>query len=388
MIELADKKDYYEVLGVQKNATDDDLKKAYRKVAKKYHPDLNPDNKDAESKFKEVNEAYEVLSDKDKRTRYDQFGHAGVDPSYGAGGGAYGAGGFPFDDIGDIFESFFGGGFGGFGGSARTRNPNAPIKGADVNITLPLSFLEAALGCKKEITVPHLQTCNSCGGSGAEKGTTADTCPDCNGSGQVTVSQRSPFGVIQQRKTCTRCSGKGKVINSPCNDCRGAGRIRNTKKLEVSVPAGIDDNQTFVLRNQGDMGVNGGPAGDVNITVSVRPDAIFERDGFDVWCDIPVTYAQAVLGDEITVPSIDGKVKYTVPEGTQPGAVFRLRNKGVPYVNGKGRGDQYVRINIEVPKNLTAKQKDLIKEFEASASDKNYEKRKGFFDKIKDKIKD
>lgn len=382
---MAEKRDYYEVLGVAKNATDDDLKKAYRKVAKKYHPDLNPDSKDAEAKFKEANEAYEVLSDKEKRTRYDQYGHAGVDPSFGGGGG-YGAGGF--GDISDIFESFFGGGFSGFGGSSRTRNPNAPIKGSDVNINLPLSFLEAALGCKKEISIPHLETCGVCSGTGAEKGTTPETCPDCSGTGQVRVQQRTPFGVIQSSKTCPRCSGKGKIVKSPCNECRGAGRIRKTRKLEVSVPAGIDDNQTFILRAQGDNGINGGPPGDVNITVSVRPDAIFERDGFDVWCEIPLTFAQAVLGDEITVPTIDGKVKYNVPEGTQPAAVFRLRGKGVPYVNGKGRGDQYVKITLEVPKNLSAKQKELIKEFDNASSEKNYEKRKGFFDKLKDKIKD
>ena len=344
---MPDKRDYYEVLGIQKGASDDEIKKAYRKLAKQYHPDLNPGDKDAEAKFKEVNEAYEILSDKEKKARYDQFGFAGVDPSYGGGQGAYGAGGFGFDDLGDIFESFFGGagGFGGFGGSTRARNPNAPLRGNDVNISLPLSFMEAALGCKKEISVTRLEGCATCGGTGAKPGTSPETCPDC----------------------------------------KGQGRIRRTKKLEVSVPAGIDDGQTFVLRGQGDQGINGGPAGDVNITVSVRPDPLFERDGYDVWCDIPITFTQAALGDEIVVPTIDGKVKYNIPEGTQPGTVFRLRNKGISYVNG--RGDQYVRVNLEVPRNLSGKQKDALKEFEKLSGDKNYEKRKSFFERLKDAVK-
>ena len=384
---MPDKRDYYVVLGIQKGASDDEIKKAYRKLAKQYHPDLNPGDKDAEAKFKEVNEAYEILSDKEKKARYDQFGFAGVDPSYGGGQGAYGAGGFGFDDLGDIFESFFGGagGFGGFGGSTRARNPNAPLRGNDVNISLPLSFMEAALGCKKEISVTRLEGCATCGGTGAKPGTSPETCPDCRGTGQVRVQQRTPFGVIQTSKTCPKCGGTGKVIKDPCPDCKGQGRIRRTKKLEVSVPAGIDDGQTFVLRGQGDQGINGGPAGDVNITVSVRPDPLFERDGYDVWCDIPITFTQAALGDEIVVPTIDGKVKYNIPEGTQPGTVFRLRNKGISYVNG--RGDQYVRVNLEVPRNLSGKQKDALKEFEKLSGDKNYEKRKSFFERLKDAVK-
>ena len=380
---MADKRDYYEVLGVSKTATADDLKKAYRKLAKQYHPDINPGDKTAEAKFKEVNEAYEVLSDSAKRSRYDQFGHAGVDPSYGAGG----AGGFGGFDVGDIFESFFGGGFSGFGGSSRTRNPNAPIRGNDINVTVGLSFMEAAKGCKQTIQIQRLETCETCTGSGAKKGTTPESCTECGGTGQVKVSQRTPIGMIQTTRTCARCSGKGKVIKEMCSDCRGMGRVRKSKTLEVAVPAGIDDGQTFVLRGQGDQGVNGGPSGDVNIMVNLRPDPLFERDGFDVWCDIPITFAQAVLGDEIVVPTIDGKVQYTVPEGTQSGTVFRLRNKGIQYVNGRGRGDQYVKVNIEVPRNLTGKQKDALKDFEKLSSDKNYEKRKGFLDKLKDFLK-
>lgn len=381
---LPEKRDYYEVLGVSKGCSDDELKKAYRKYAKQYHPDLNPGDKEAEAKFKEVNEAYEILSDKEKRARYDQFGHAGVDPSYGGGAGpAYGAGGFDFGDIGDIFDSFFGGGF-GFGGSTRTRDPNAPIRGNNVNISIALSFMEAVKGCKKDITVPRLEECASCHGSGAKAGSAPETCPECGGSGQVRVSQRTPLGMIQTVKPCSKCSGKGKIITQLCPDCKGMGRVRKSKKLEVSVPAGIDDGQTFVLRSQGDSGLNGGPAGDVNITVSVRPDPLFERKGFDIWCDVPLTFAQAALGDEIIVPTVDGKVTYTVPSGTQSGTVFRLRNKGVQYVGGRGRGDQYVRANIEVPKNLTTKQKDALKEFDKTMNDRNYEKRKGFFDKLKD----
>jgi molecular chaperone DnaJ len=384
---LADKRDYYEVLGVSKDASSDDLKKAYRKLAKQYHPDMNPGDKTAETKFKEVNEAYEVLNDPAKRQRYDQFGHAGVDPSYGGGGAGYGGGGFGGFDVGDIFESFFGGGFSGFGGSSRTRNPNGPIRGNDINVTLGLSFMEAAKGCKQQIQVQRLEKCDVCGGSGAKSGTTAETCTECGGTGQVKVSQRTPIGVIQTTRTCSKCSGKGKVIKEPCPDCRGMGRVRHTRTLEVSVPAGIDDGQTFVLRGQGDQGVNGGPSGDVNIMVTLRPDTLFERDGFDVWCDIPITFSQAVLGDEITVPTIDGKVKYTVPEGTQSGTVFRLRNKGIQYVNGRGRGDQYVKVNIEVPRNLTGKQKEALRKFEELSTEKNYEKRRSFFDKLKDAMK-
>ncbi|WP_101910728.1 molecular chaperone DnaJ [Marasmitruncus massiliensis] len=385
---MADKRDYYEVLGVSKDASADDLKRAYRKLAKQYHPDMNPGDKTAEAKFKEVNEAYEVLNDPAKRQRYDQFGHAGIDPSYGAGGGGFGgAGGFGGFDVGDIFESFFGGGFGGFGGSNRTRNPNAPIRGNDINVTIGLSFMEAAKGCKQKIQIQRLEQCETCGGTGAKKGTSPETCSECGGTGQVKVQQRTPIGIIQTTRTCTRCNGKGKVIKEPCSSCRGMGRVRHSRTLEVSVPAGIDDGQTFMLRGQGDQGINGGPAGDVNIMVTLRPDELFERDGFDVWCDIPITFSQAVLGDEITVPTIDGKVKYEVPEGTQSGTVFRLRNKGIQYVNGRGRGDQYVKVNIEVPRNLSSKQKDVLKDFEKLSSDKNYEKRKTFFDRLKDAMK-
>ncbi len=381
---MADKRDYYEVLGVERGCSDDELKKAYRKLAKKYHPDLNPGDKEAEAKFKEANEAYEVLSDSQKRARYDQFGHAGVDPSYGGGGGAsYGAG-FDFSDLGDlgdIFGSFFGGGF----GQSRSRNPNAPMRGADTRATINLSFLEAAKGCKKEITVSHLEQCPDCHGNGCAHGSSPEVCPDCNGTGQVRMSQRTPFGMVQTQRACSRCHGTGRIINDPCKICHGTGRIRKSRKLEVNIPAGIDDGQTFVVRGQGDAGTNGGPAGDLNVTASVRPDPLFDRDGYDVWCEIPLTFTQAVLGCEVTVPTIDGKVKYNVQEGTQPGTTFRLRGKGIPYVNGRGKGDQYVKVNIEVPRNLSSKQKETLKEFDSLTSDNmNYEKRKNFFDKLKD----
>ena len=380
---MAEKRDYYEVLGVAKSATEDEIKKAYRKLARQYHPDLNPGDKDAEAKFKEVGEAYEILSDHEKRSRYDQFGFAGVDPSYGAGagaGGGFGFGGFDEMDLGDLFGSFFGG---GFGGSTRTRNPNGPIRGRDVEMQLGLTFLEAALGCKKDVTVQHLETCAECGGSGAAKGTSAETCSRCGGSGQIRTTERTMLGVMQVQKPCPECGGTGRVIKTPCTHCNGKGRVRKKKKLTVTVPAGIDHGQTFTLRGQGDAGANGGPAGDVLVTVSVAKDPVFERDGYDIWCDIPVTYSQAVLGDEITVPTIEGKVKYNIPEGTQPGTVFRLKGRGVPYVSGRGKGDQFVRVTVEVPKGLNQKQKDALKNFDAMLADRNYEKRKGFFDRLR-----
>lgn len=382
---MPDKRDYYEVLGVSKGCTDDELKKAYRALAKKYHPDLNPNDKEAEAKFKEANEAYEVLSDETKRKKYDQFGHAGVDPSYGAGA-AYGGGaaGFDFGDLGDIFDSFFGGG-GGFTGSSRSRNPNAPQRGGDIRSGISISFMEAAKGCRKEIEISRYEQCSDCSGTGAEKGSNPDTCPECNGTGQVRVSQRTMFGVVQSTKVCTRCGGRGKIINNPCKGCGGAGRVRRSRKLEIAIPAGIDDGQVFAIRGQGDTGLNGGPSGDVNVTVSVRPDPLFERDGYNVWCDIPITFTQAALGSKIIVPTIDGKVEYDVPAGTQSGTVFRLRNKGITAINARSRGDQYVRVSVEVPKNLNGKQKDVLKSFESMLGDEqNYEKRKSFFDKLKD----
>ena len=378
------KRDYYEVLGVDKSVSEDELKKAYRKAAKKYHPDLNPGDAAAEKNFKEVNEAYEVLSDKEKRARYDQFGHAGVDPNFNAGGGnpfGSGFGGFgDFGDLGDILGSMFGG---GFGGSTR-RNPNAPRRGADTAANVIISFEEAAKGCKKTVKVTRIENCEDCGGSGAKKGTSPKSCPNCHGSGYVTRMQRTPFGTMQSQSPCEQCRGTGKIIDSPCSTCAGKGKIRHTVNKEVEIPAGIDDGQIISVRGGGDAGSNGGPSGDLRINVTVRPHPIFERNGFDVYCEVPITYAQAALGAEIVVPTIDGKVKFTIHEGTQPGEEFRLRGKGIQRLNYSGRGDEYVKIIVEVPKNLSKKQKEALKEFERLTGDGNYKKSRSFAEKLKD----
>lgn len=374
---MADKRDYYEVLGVSKGASDDEIKKAYRQMAKKYHPDLNPDNAEAEKKFKEVNEAYEVMSDKEKRARYDQFGHAGVDPNFGAGGGS------PFGqdiDLGDIFNSVFGG-FGGFGG--RRGNPNAPRRGSDVETTLYISFEEAAKGCKKQVTYQRITVCDDCSGTGAQKGTSPKTCSACGGNGQVTINQRTPFGVVQTSRTCDACKGKGKMVDNPCKKCGGMGQSKGSKTLEVTVPAGMSDSHILNVSGQGNSGVNGGPAGDLHVYVNVRPHPVFERRGDDVWCDMPITFTQAALGAEVTVPTLDGKVAYTIHEGTQPNDVFKLKGKGIQHLNGRGRGDQFVKVTIEVPKNLSSKQKDIIKQLEQESSDKNYIRGKSFKEKLK-----
>ena len=384
---MADKRDYYEVLGVDKSVSEDELKKAYRKAAKKYHPDLNPGDAAAEKSFKEVNEAYEVLSDKEKRARYDQFGHAGVDPNFNAGGNPFGGGfgggfgGFEDFDLGDILGSMFGGGFGG--GSSR-RNPNAPRRGADTAANVVISFEEAAKGCNKKVNVTRIENCDECDGSGAKKGTSPKTCPNCHGSGYVTTVQRTPFGAMQSQSPCQQCRGSGKIIDDPCPRCAGKGRIRRTVTKEVEIPAGIDDSQVINVRGGGDAGANGGPSGDLKINVTVRPHPIFERNGFDVYCEVPITFAQAALGAEIVVPTIDGKVKFTIHEGTQPGEEFRLKGKGIQRLNYFGRGDEYVKITVEVPKDLSKKQKEALKEFDKLADDKNYNKRRTFTEKLKD----
>ena len=382
---MADKRDYYDVLGVDKAVSDDDLKKAYRKAAKKYHPDLHPGDAEAEKNFKEVNEAYEILSDKEKRARYDQFGHAGVDPNFGAGGGGYGGaygGGFgDFGDLGDIFSSIFGGGFGGGG---RRANPNAPRRGNDAAATVNLSFEEAAKGCKKTVKVTKIDTCDTCHGSGCEEGTSSKTCPNCHGSGQVETAQRTPFGVIKTQSVCNTCQGKGKIIDKPCHTCAGKGRIRHTIEQTIDIPAGIDDGQVISVRGAGDAGVNGGPSGDLRINVNVRPHPIFEREGFDVFCQIPITFTMAALGGEIIVPTLDGKVKFTIHEGTQPGDEFKLKGKGIQRLNGFGKGDQYVKVIVEIPKDLNKEQKAKLKEFESASSDRNYKAKKSFADKLKD----
>ena len=379
---MAEKRDYYEVMGVPKNASADDIKKAYRRLAKEHHPDLNPGDQAAEVKFKEIGEAYEALSDPQKRQRYDQFGHAGVDPNFGAGAGGYGASDF---DLGDIFESFFGG---GFGGSRRQANPNAPRRGGDCETRLTISFEEAARGCKKEISYQRLEVCSECTGTGAAKGTTPKACADCSGSGQVRVQNRTPFGVVQTQRTCDKCRGTGKIIEKTCYSCSGAGQIRRNRKLEVNIPAGIDDSQIISLSGQGSAGKSGGVNGDLHIEMHVRPHPIYERRGNDVWCEIPITYAQAAIGAEITVPTLDGKVSYKIHEGTQPGDVFKLKNKGIPSPYGRGQGDQFVRVVVEVPRHLNEKQKKLLQELDSDLADKNYQKRKGFFERLNEAFKD
>lgn len=355
------KRDYYEVLGVGKSATDDEIKKAYRQKAKQYHPDLNPGDKGAEAKFKEANEAYEVLSDATKKSRYDQFGHAGVDPNYGAGGPGGGFGGFGGGvdfDLSDILGSFFGGGFGGGG---RQANPNAPRRGDDIQERVTISFEEAAKGCKRTIETQRIEVCPECGGSGAAAGSSPKTCPECNGKGQVSSQQRTPFGVISTAKACPKCGGKGKIVENPCPKCRGGGRVSKRMSIEVNIPAGIDDRQILNVRGEGHKGANGGPAGDLHVAVFVRPHPFFERDGFDVWCDITVSFAQAALGATMMIPTLDGKVKWELPAGTQPGEVFMLKGRGIQNLNGKSKGNQLVRIAVEVPKKLSDKQRELIK---------------------------
>ena len=375
MTYMADKRDFYEVLGVGRGATDDEIKKAYRKLAKKYHPDLNPDDNSAEQKFKEVSEAYEILSDKEKRSRYDQFGHAGVDPNFGAGGGG-GFGGFGGFDMGDIFGDIFGG-FGGFGGGRSARR--GPQRGSNVSTEVTITFEEAAFGCEKEINLSRIETCPDCSGSGAKPGTEVTTCSVCGGRGQVTTTQRTILGNMQTVTTCSACGGKGKVAKEPCSKCAGKGRVKKGRKIKVKIPAGIDDGQTISLGGQGNAGEQGAPSGDLYVSVFVRPSQMFERNGFDVSYKMDISFAEAALGATVEVPTLDGKVKYEIPEGTQPGTVFRFKGKGIPYLKRNGRGDQYVMVNVVVPKKLTNKQKELLKEFAGMTNGK--EKSKGFFDK-------
>ena len=376
---MAEQRDLYEVLGLQKGASDDEIKKAYRKLAKKYHPDLNPGDKEAEKKMKEVNGAYEVLSDAEKKARYDQYGFAGIDPNYAGGAGGGGFGGFQDFDLGDIFGSMFGGGFGG----QQTRH-NGPRKGENLRITLQLTFEEAVFGCEKSVSVTRNESCKDCGGTGAKKGTSPETCPVCRGSGQVQSTQRTPFGVFSSSSPCQNCKGTGKIIKEPCPSCKGEGRVRKTRTIRVKIPAGIDDGQTISLRGEGNGGAQGGPAGDLYVTVYVKEHKMFKRDGQDIILEMPISFAQAALGATLTVPTVDGKVQYDLPEGTQTGTVFRLRGSGVPSVNGRGRGDQYVKVNVEIPRNLNHEQKELLRKFDEATGDSCYSERGGFFKKMKD----
>ena len=379
---MADKRDYYEVLGLSKGAGDAEIKKAYRSMAKKYHPDMNPGDKEAEAKFKEVNEAYAVLSDADKKAQYDQFGHAAFDQTAGGGYGG-GFGGFgDFGDIGDIFGNIFGGAFGG----SSSRNRNAPMRGEDVGVRVTVSFEEAAFGVKKDISYNRVQKCPDCSGSGAAKGTSPETCSACGGQGQRRVTQRLGGMAFQTTATCDKCRGTGKIIKNPCTNCRGTGYIKVTKKLSVNIPAGIDDGERIALRSQGCDGRNGGPAGDLIITVNVKRHSVFERDGYNIYCEIPITVAEATLGSEIDVPTLEGNQKFTIPEGTQPGTQFTIRQKGIPYVNNVNRkGDLIFTVNVEIPKSLTEKQKEHMRAFADSCGEGNYSKKSGFFKRIFDK---
>lgn len=375
---MADKRDYYEVLGLDKGADEASIKKAYRSLAKKYHPDMNPGNAEAEQKFKEVNEAYSVLSDPDKKAKYDQFGHAAFDQS---AGGGYGAGFGDFGDIGDIFGSFFGGGFGdfGFGGGSSNRR-NAPQRGEDIGVRVTLTFEEAVFGVKKDISYNRIQKCDECHGSGAEKGTQAETCSACRGTGQKRVMQRMGGMQFQTTVTCDSCRGTGKIIKNPCSNCRGTGYVRITKKLSVNIPAGINEGERIALRGQGSDGRNGGPAGDLIIQVTIKPHKIFRREGYNVYCDVPVTVAEATLGAEIDIPTLEGEQKYDIPEGTQPGTQFTLRGKGIQNPNYPSRrGDLIFTTVVEIPKGLSGKQKEYMRAFAESCGESNYKKKTSFF---------
>ena len=374
------KRDYYEVLGVQKGAGAEDIKKAYRKLAMKYHPDRNPDNKEAEEKFKEAAEAYEVLSDDDKRSRYDQFGFAGVDPNYGAGQGGNpfggGFGGFgDFGDLGDIFGSFF-------GGSSTRSNPNAPRRGENVGARLELTFEEAAFGCEKEVTAARIENCSACSGSGSADGV-VETCSMCRGSGQVRTTQNFMGMAMQSTTTCPQCNGRGKIIKTPCSTCRGKGKVRRNHKTKIKVPAGVDHGQSVRARGEGCVGVNGGPNGDLLVEIYIKRHPIFTRRDYTVYCEVPISFTQAALGTQIQVPTLDGKVAYDLPEGTQTGTTFTLREKGIPMVgNSRRRGDQKFTVVVETPTKLTKEQKELLRQLDEGIE--VTPKRKKFFDSIKD----
>ena len=373
-----DKRDYYEVLGVAKTATDDEIKKAYRTLAKKYHPDLNGGDKDCEAKFKEVNEAYEVLSDPQKRARYDQFGHE--DPRAGGAGGGYGdfTGGFGggFDDI---FSAFFGGGFGGGGQRAR-----GPQRGDDLRYDLTITFEEAAFGCEKEISVTRDENCEECGGTGARKGTQPTQCPTCHGTGQVQSFVNTPIGRVSNVRVCEACHGQGTIISDPCPKCSGRGRVRRNRKITIKIPAGIDNGMQIPLRKQGEPGLRGGENGDLYIFVTVKPHKLFTRENYDLYCDVTVSFTQAALGGEIDVPTLNGMIKHNLPEGTQPGTVIRLRGQGIQNLRGAGKGDLYIKVNVEIPRKLTDKQKELLMQFDETLTGKEYEAKKSFFERVKD----
>ena len=381
------KRDYYEVLGVSKTATQDELKKAYRKLARKYHPDLNKDNAEAAEKFKECNEAYNVLSDEQKRAQYDQFGHAAFENGGMGGGGGFGGaggfGGFGGSGMEDIFDMFFGG-QGGRGGRSSKAGPQ---RGADLRFDLEISFEEAAFGLEKEINLYRDEVCDHCHGEGAEPGSKVETCPECNGSGYVRFTQNTMFGQMVNERPCSRCKGEGKIISEPCKECRGKGTVKRNKKLKVKIPAGVDNGSRLRVSNEGEAGAKGGPSGDLYVYLYVKPHKFFERDGTTVLCEVPINIVQATLGADIKVPTLDGQVTMKIPEGTQPGKVMRIKGKGIPSLRNSSRGDQLVRIKVVVPTKLSDKQKDALRKFADISKDNINPEEKSFMDKVKDFFK-
>ena len=381
------KRDYYEVLGVSKTATQDELKKAYRKLARKYHPDLNKDNEEAAEKFKECNEAYSVLSDDQKRAQYDQFGHAAFENGGMGGGGGFGGaggfGGFGGSGMEDIFDMFFG----GQGGRGGSRAKTGPQRGADLRFDLEITFEEAAFGLEKEINLYRDETCDHCHGEGAEPGSKVESCPECNGTGYVRFTQNTMFGQMVNERPCSRCKGEGKIISEPCKECRGKGTVKRNKKLKVKIPAGVDNGSRLRVSGEGEAGAKGGPNGDLYVYLYVKPHKFFERDGTTVLCEVPINIVQATLGADIKVPTLDGQVTMKVPEGTQPGKVLRLKGKGIPSLRGGGRGDQLVRIKVVVPTKLSDKQKDALRKFADISKDNINPEEKSFMDKVKDFFK-
>lgn len=381
------KRDYYEVLGVSKTATQDELKKAYRKLARKYHPDLNKDNEEAAEKFKECNEAYSVLSDDQKRAQYDQFGHAAFENGGMGGGGGFGGaggfGGFGGSGMEDIFDMFFG----GQGGRGGNRAKSGPQRGADLRFDLEITFEEAAFGLEKEINLYRDETCDHCHGEGAEPGSKVESCPECNGTGYVRFTQNTMFGQMVNERPCSRCKGEGKIISEPCKECRGKGTVKRNKKLKVKIPAGVDNGSRLRVSGEGEAGAKGGPSGDLYVYLYVKPHKFFERDGTTVLCEVPINIVQATLGADIKVPTLDGQVTMKVPEGTQPGKVLRLKGKGIPSLRGGSRGDQLVRIKVVVPTKLSDKQKDALRKFADISKDNINPEEKSFMDKVKDFFK-
>lgn len=372
-------KDYYSILGLDKDAGEEDVKKAFRKLALQYHPDKNPGDKSAEEKFKEINEAYQVLSDPEKKAQYDQFGTADFNGQGGFGG--FDFGGFrDFGGFGDIFDTIFGGGFGGFSGSKN----NGPQRGADLQYNLSLSFEEAAFGVTKEIEISRSEECKKCNGTGAKPGTKPVTCDKCSGTGQIKIQRKTGFGNFVTVTTCDKCGGKGTIIKEACTECHGSGRVKRRRKITIKVPAGVDIGNTIPLRGEGEPGTKGGDHGDLYVNINVLPHKLFRRDGVDVILDIPIAFPQAALGAEIDVPTIDGIMKYNIPEGTQGGTIFRIKGKGIPKIRGYGRGDEIIRIIVEVPKQLNEKQKTLLHQFAEACGDDVNEQKKTFFNKVKD----